>query len=259
MSDGAGHFITHGEFDRYSWLMHPFTDREKTTLILARCALYALFLLCSVAGLPLFGATVWLLPALGDFFVNGLATNAMPTHPRAYHSAPMMPCLIVAAMIAQQRMKTRHMLLAAALLNLLLWLQNSNHVQHLFQVREPFRMQMDEEVPQIQAMIPADASLSAQNNINAYFARRTHLYRFPERSEGADYIVLHLSYPYRDTYTQFFGSPFAIKDYIVKVDALLSSSAYGVIYHANRYALLQKHAPDALDRNALIRELNDLR
>ena len=85
------------------------------------------------------------------------------------------------------------------------------------------------------AMIPPDASVSAQTALVPHLSQRVSIYLFPYATDVADYIFLDVTgdiYPY-------FGS----LDYIREVKKVLLSGNYGIMAAQDGYLLLKRGLP----------------
>ncbi len=99
------------------------------------------------------------------------------------------------------------------------------------------------------AMIPPDASVSAQTDLVPHLSQRRLIYLFPDRADTADYVFLDVTantFPLQNT-------PDA---YVARVRALLASGAYHVAAARDGYLLLARgsgagRAPTPGDPNGL--------
>lgn len=84
------------------------------------------------------------------------------------------------------------------------------------------------------AMIPADASVSAQSSLVPHLSRRANIYMFPYADNYADYILL-------DVTSDFY--PYAPADYRAVVKNLLLQGNYDIVAAENGYLLLKRGRP----------------
>ncbi|HVB72974.1 MAG TPA: DUF2079 domain-containing protein [Ktedonobacteraceae bacterium] len=84
------------------------------------------------------------------------------------------------------------------------------------------------------AMIPPNASLSAQSNLVPHVSERTHMYLFPYGDTTADYIFLDVTN---------FTYPLGSSSFISEVKKVLLSGNYGVLAAQDGYLLLKRGLP----------------
>lgn len=85
------------------------------------------------------------------------------------------------------------------------------------------------------SLIPADASISAQNKLVPHLSQREKIYLFPYADESAEYVLLDLKgdiYPYPN-----------IEQYRNDVQKLLESGNYGIVAMQDGYVLLKRGLP----------------
>jgi uncharacterized membrane protein len=85
------------------------------------------------------------------------------------------------------------------------------------------------------AMIPADASVSAQNTLVPHLSHRRSIYQYPYGSDQSDYVVLDTSgfiYPFTDQ-----------QAYDQSVRDLQSSGQFRTIFARDGYLVLQCATP----------------
>ncbi len=85
------------------------------------------------------------------------------------------------------------------------------------------------------AMIPADASVSAQNTLVPHLSHRRYIYQFPYGAEQSDYVVLDTAgfiYPFTDQHA-----------YDQSVRDLQSSGLFRTVFAQDGYLVLQRATP----------------
>jgi uncharacterized membrane protein len=89
---------------------------------------------------------------------------------------------------------------------------------------------------EVAALIPANASVSAQDTLVPHLSHRRHIYQYPYMAEQSSYVVL-------DSQASIY--PFTLtsqgqNDYNHSVDDLLHSGKFRVIFQQNGYMVLQR-------------------
>ena len=91
------------------------------------------------------------------------------------------------------------------------------------------------EAQPIIAMIPPDASVSAQSNLVPHVSQRSHIYQFPYGDTIADYIFLDASSDISP-----FGNSY---EYISEAKSVMVNGHYGVVVARDGYLLLKHGLP----------------
>ena len=82
------------------------------------------------------------------------------------------------------------------------------------------------------SLIPADASVCAQNTLVPHLSQRRYIYQYPYNAEQADYVILD---------TKGYIYPFASwDDYDQSVQTLLASGQFTTIFNLDGYLVLQR-------------------
>jgi len=88
----------------------------------------------------------------------------------------------------------------------------------------------------VAALIPANASVSAQDELVPHLSHRHYIYQYPYMSEQSSYVVLDTK---GDTYPFAVGSK-GLHDYQQSVEDLLHSGKFHVIFQEDGYLVLQR-------------------
>jgi uncharacterized membrane protein len=89
---------------------------------------------------------------------------------------------------------------------------------------------------QVAALIPANASVSAQDTLVPHLSHRRYIYQYPYMAEQSSYVVLDSQagiYPFAMT-------PQGLNDYSQSVEDLLHSGKFRVIFQQDGYMVLQR-------------------
>lgn len=244
------------EIDRYSWLHHPFSDNSPLAAVFISALQYMFTMFLSLYFLP-FRAIVWLLPGTADFATNFLSNNAMMRSVYSYHSAAVIPVLLIAFSIAvakryteKTRLKRRDVFLASGVLSLAMAYGTNvlplNQESNIWELSNPQLFYSDHDknaLDKIRIFIPPDSAISAQNNVLPHMTIRQKLYHYPEQYKDAQYVVLHTGFPYKIGYS-IFGSPYSVsgEEYFAATFALLENKNWGVVFHENDWLVLKRGA-----------------
>ena len=265
--NAAAMFSEQSSIDRYSWLLAPFSNMDIVHYIFFTGLFYALGLLFPLWFIPLL-AFVWLLPAAADMAANILALPEMPRENASYHTAPVIPVILIAYCAALARMKLSpklrpiEVIAASAIFCVFLSFSKTalpiSTENDLWEFSSPqlhYREEDSNALAEIHALIPVEAIVSAQNNILPHLAPRVRMYHFPEHVDDAEYIVLYTGFPYQRHY-KVFGSPYSAPgpQYFDRAFNVLKDTAWGVIYYHSDWLVLKRNASDAVDLRTLANE-----
>jgi len=247
--------------DRFSWITSMAGIQEHAWPLLLAALAYAGHLLLPFMLLPLV-AFMWLLPGIADLTVNVLAQTPMMRSPLSYHSAPLIPILLIALCVALKalfrgrgRITSNDALLPIVVLmvsysylQLALPFSESGNTWEFTSPRLSYTPEDRRALDTIHAMIPADSIVSAQHNVLPHLRPQYAMYPFPDKFADSSLIVLHLHFPYTNALT-IFGTPFgSLGDrYFAKVEGLFANPAWGIVLADHRWVVLKKNAPDAVN------------
>ena len=247
-----------GQLSRYSWLgnslkevfysllLRPFWV-FRTVFFDFGGTIYLISMIAPFLCIPLLSLS-WLLPGFADMAANFLSANPMPRGWCAYHSVTLIPLLTIAAAsgckkIAQILRRDIFFELAvvvtafSALLGYtcapLSLPGSANYWMPAGRFWSP-----DPSLERVKKIIHRNASISAQANIGAHFSQRREIYRFPDKIDKVDYIILHLESPTTRLHPD---QPYYIGTlahhlqmnptvYLAKVKGLIADRQYKVIF-----------------------------
>lgn len=205
-----------GQLSRYGWLggsleeivINLFRNPVETVrhvLFTMEGYEYLGLLLVPMLFLPVFGFE-FLLPGGGDLFANLLSANPMPRSIFAYHSATLIPVLIVAAIYGSRRISrwipmfslVRQSFVVLAVTLLLGWVFfpffSLPGGYHFWEPKQVFAFS-DPDYARVRELVPPNMSLSVQANIGVHFTQRHEVYVYPAMTEDVDVILLRLESP----------------------------------------------------------------
>jgi len=283
-----------GQLSRYAWLGDSVGDIVRTlitqpiyvlkTVLISMAGLgYLVLLLIPFLFFPLLGL-IYLLPGMADLAANMLSANPMPRSPIAYHSAALIPIFTAAAVYGirkisrwQKRFSVKELTGLVLITSLLIGYAFAPFpFPGAKNVWSPasFVSLPDSRVQEIRSLVGKDASLSVQANIGAHFSQREGIYRYPNRVNDVDAIVLWLDSPTKNIHTYpeddvesrqyiigMLDSHLSMdrEDYFASVEELLVDEDYGVIYWDNPWLVLKRNVEGKeVDTDVMVR-LEELR
>ena len=238
--------------DYFSWLASPFKDTDLLAKIMSGAIFYAVSLVYYLWFLPVF-SFIWLLPAIADGLVNALANkNTMMRHLLSYHSAAIIPVLLVAytrtisaPYIKVIRLKRWEIIGITALtagvfaysfISLPYFPGNLWEFSTLrFSLSEKDKTARDEIIK----IIGETAAVSAQSNILPHIPTRQFLYMFPARVEGAQYIVINTSQIFHNR-SNVFGIPYD-NIYFTTIWDMMKDKNLGIVFYKNNWLLFKRN------------------
>ncbi len=206
--------------NRYAWTALPkqaWPGAVLKVLMSPMSLSYLAFLLLPLVFCPLLSLPTLMLGS-SDLAANLLSDSNITKSVFSYHSAPLIPIVVVAAMrgIARHpRLRSRRVLSFCVFATLVTgYAAAPLPLPGAFNFWEIGAVQLspDPTVATIRDLIRGSTSISVQANVGAFFADRQRVVPFPYGTESAELVVLHDHYPYRDpTYTPF-DAPYDVVD-----------------------------------------------
>ena len=242
--------MENSEIDRFSWLTHPFRDMDFLIKRITETIFYAIVLLFSLWFQPLF-SFVWLLPALADGAINSLATEDMLRHPSAYHSAALIPVLLIAytKTISERytnttNIKNWEMLTVTALMVTAFsygFVSLPNFPNNFWEFSKP-RLSLSSENQlardEVAKIVGTTAPLSIQNNLMPHIPVRRFMYIFPNSIENSEYIVISTDLLFKKK-QHAFGIPYQ-NSYFSSVDQIMNDKNWGVVFYKNNWLVFKR-------------------
>lgn len=206
--------------DRFGWLLDPLNHGEVIFALMFADLFYAFFLLVPLLGWPL-RAFWWILPAGADLAVNMLSGNGFLRSVGSYHTAPIIPVLVIAAAAGlanytpKEKRLSRKEVLGAILITTLLFgygfaplpIPGAANGWEIGQPQLHYPANEQQAINDIHAIATPDIIIAAQSNIGALFAKRRGLYTFPYALDNVQMVVLRLKMPFANI-RNYYGNPF---------------------------------------------------
>jgi uncharacterized membrane protein len=283
-----------GQLSRYNWLgnslkeiaetiiMNPLLITKKITFEMGGLN-YLTLLLIPFLGFPLM-APAFLFPGFADVAVNILSTNPMPRSILAYHSASLIPVLIIAAIYGTDRLSRWQKKFSANELAGFVMITTiiagyglaplPLPVARNHWTPTPFFSLPDPAVPLIRTLIGNDTSASAQANVGAHFSQRREIYLYPNKVGEVDVILLRLKSPTtninnipKQLITQrkyLTGSLDAHlqmdrTEYVASIESLLAGNEYGILRWDEPWLVLKKGIENKEPESEIEQKLSQLR
>lgn len=245
-SGAAAMLDENSNMDHFSWLLHPFRDTDILLGRIIEAIFYVILLFFPLLFQPLF-SLVWLLPALADVATNSLSDFVMMRQPFSYHSAAIIPVLLVAyaktistKYTNVSKIKYKEMLTITSLT--MMFFSYSfvslpyfpNNILEFSAPRFSLAPQNEAALGEIKKLIGDDSSISAQINILPHISTRRYMYIFPNKFAETDYIVINTALPFRNR-PNFFK-----EDYFAAVAKVINDPNWGVIFHKDNWLLFKR-------------------
>lgn len=238
---------------RFSWLTHPLSSRIWIWLIVTGI-LYTVSMMLGWFFLPL-AAMLWLLPGLADLTVNLLSLKEMMRSPYSYHSAPLVMVFAIASaqgavvmMRRRKAIKCHDLMIACAIMTMALhyvFAALPYRVDNFWGFTTPQLLPADgdaQAMHDIRAMVPISDVVAAQDNIIAHFGNWPEIYRFPNVTDRASWLLLRLSMPLSLPCTK----------YIETLSTVLRDPGWSVAYWKSSWLVLHRGGKDAINNRETV-------
>lgn len=273
------------EEDRYSWLTSMESIESHIYIFAETTFWYGVKLLLPFLFIPL-AAFKWLLPAAGDIAVNSLAEANIMRSLQAYYNIAVIPIITIALCQCLKtyfrQKKAGDMVLAIVVaticfsnMHMALPFSALGNIWELSATQFDYTPDNRKAIEDINALIPADAPVSAQLNILPHLRLRYKMNIYPDVTidsksinHDSEYIVLHLSSPFQSS-LYVISIPFKIEggEFFELVESLLHDPKWGVVYSSGRWVVLKKDAGENPTQSAsalnalsmLKKEYNDMK
>jgi uncharacterized membrane protein len=237
-------------FARYAWLGQ--TPRAMATNLFTTTALwdwlmqpdvygYLVFLLAQVGFSGLLAPEV-LLIALPEIAINTLSNFDWMRSGIAHYSAPIVPWLVIAAIVGTKRARDISLPsnLQSLIFSFLILIILASATDQCYRAGQlpftpaftPYRVtEHHRRLTTIIAHIPSAAKVSAQSSLYPHISTRANAYLFPTVGD-ADYILLDVT---GQTY------PIASFEYASRIQPLLDDTPFGIVAAEDGYLLLARN------------------
>jgi len=234
----------------FNWLKHPFADMDLFIRQSVNGIFYCIMLIMPLWFQPLF-SFVWLLPSIADMVVNTLSQNDLMRAPSSYHTAAIIPVLLVAYSTAlakrysgNGKLKIPDMLVATAVMvgffsysfSALPGLPGNIYELSGLQISlSPGDQAARDEIIKI---IGNDSAVSGQVNILTHIPVRRNLYIFPDRGYAdADYIVINTKIIFEKRPIYFTDKHFD------ELHKILDNNNWGLVFYRDNWLLFKRGGP----------------
>ncbi|OGC50650.1 hypothetical protein A2716_03125 [candidate division WWE3 bacterium RIFCSPHIGHO2_01_FULL_40_23] len=229
-------FIAPVFYDRYSAIRHPLSAVSPLGVG------YTLLLFWPLLFIP-FLSPVLLIGAIPRFLLNILSRNLMTVNLLLYyHSATILPFCFSAFIKSLHRFKHRTAVLVICMvINLVLSVWYGPFFLHYFKNADG--NQSAKTFWQLKGTIEQGSTISAQNNLVAYFYLGNKARKFPCNKESADYVVLlprDIYPPGVRTLAMYNQISMSLDQYKSYIEDVFTDENYGVWYYKNGILLFKR-------------------
>jgi hypothetical protein len=207
-------------------------------------------------------APAFLAPGLADLAANLLSINPMPKTFGAYHSVALVPLFVIAAAAGSVRLAKPSVPIRLGLLPTLvllyMFLPASVPGSRNFWQITTLQLRPAPSIAEIRALLPPHVSVSAQANVGALFSQRLRLYRFPDRWDTADAVVLHIAMPFEPPTYHPFSNPYEPREMdsvFSAMERVLADPAFGLRYWQDNWLVAVRGTQDTASRQEPRRRL----
>lgn len=246
----------------FTWLHNPLQDSKLLVKQVINAIFYCILLVSAFWFQPIF-SPIWLLPSMADMAANTLSTQELMRTPHSYHTASIIPVLLVAYVktisarySATTKLKLWEMLSVTALMVVAFsyfFAALPTLPNNIFEFSKPrFSLSPEDDSArrEIIKIIGHNSSVAAQFNILTHIPLRKEMYIFPNKFEGADYIVLN-------TRILFEKRPiFFEENYFTATKKIMNDKNWKLLLYQNNWLLFKKTTnPDNIDENKTLLDL----
>ncbi len=230
----------------FSWLNHPFADSDLLVKQVVNGIFYGIVLILPLWFQPLLSFS-WLLPSIADMATNTLSINDLMRSPQSYHTAAIIPVLLIAYVktladrySTASKLKIPDMLIATAALvgffsyNFAALPNLPNNAFELSKFKFSLPPSDKSAHDEIIKIIGPDSSVSGPMNILPQIPVRRNMYLFPDRYEDADYIVINTRIIFEKRTAYFTEKHFQV------LQNILADKNWGLVFYSDNW-LLFKH------------------
>lgn len=204
--------------------------------------------------LPVFSLAIYAWPIviiLPILAINLLSSIPMTYSVHFYYSAIIVPFIYFASLETFKRWFFSNKVFTYGTLGLILvtsvWSSYQMGVQPFsksFSLADYQPTSHTQLIEQIKPLIPLEAVLSVQHNLGPHFTQRREVYRFPLKSDNADYILLDRFDPFRNSHNQVFDFCYALQMDMINwknsFSELEQNNNFEIIYNKDGYVLFKR-------------------
>jgi hypothetical protein len=244
---------------RFEWLKSTQGWRRVLPQLLTECPLYIVNMLIPLCFLPVAGL-LWLLPAMADFAVILLSEDPLLRLELSYHSVTIIPVMVFAAYRGSLWLQKKKFPLSQKRLAYYVlcfsvgmgWLMAPFPLPMARNIWETDKLRLHmgkvdaQAIHDIRRLLPPDALIQTQSNIEVWFSDDPLLFMFPYASAKAEYTVLYLA-PIYAAESCMRCTPSGVY-YQAELDRLFTSPGWGVLYWRYPWLVMQRGVKDSVSR-----------
>lgn len=261
--------------NRYHWLGWEWNEALGQAIALmtsTETIMLIVMLVFPLVGLPLVGL-MWLYPIAGEVLMNALSGFNKQRHFSSYYASTAIPFCIAASCFGIERLKrwikpfnSKEILIACLIIEMmLLLLLFPSHSLLKEAPTEILTMKYWKQVKEVRSFLPKELSISADRGIGTYLADRKYIYRFPDRVNDAEAVVLYLAnipaskaewfdVVSPDTQTPQWNHRYPVSEFL----RVIQDPTLGVIYWKEHWLILKRHAPSYIPKAQIIEAMKHL-
>lgn len=258
LGDGLPPMLREGSYSRYSWLYSFLPQLEVQGAFVTLLSAIWLPYWGMLLAWGFFTSLLYPLPLLlgaADLITNSLSDTSMMRSVFAYHSAPLIPLVVSAAMIANEKIwRLRPMPVLMAIMAALSLAAYSTPAALWGERKILWRWQPDPAIAEIKSLLNDNDRILTQNDVGAHFADRRYVYLFPKANgasdinyDDVDVIISYESFPYinfgnKSADDIFFNNPYNLDTYQNDIAKIKVIKCFDVIYSKDFWHLLRRNS-----------------
>jgi hypothetical protein len=218
--------------------------------------------------LPL-AAPLFLACAASDILANLLSSNPFPRLMAAYHSAAIIPAVIVAAYYGYRRVLQKQWIRPARFNCVLLGIAflfpclAMGYPFAFWELSTPVLAPDQQAIEQIRSVLPS-GPICAQINIGVFFSGRDAITPYPYGLEKATAVVLRIENPYSAQSLGHFDNPFhgTNPEFAQSLHGLMQRADWHVTYWNAPWLVMKRGAAirdEGSDRRAIEQRIDELK
>jgi uncharacterized membrane protein len=222
--------------------------------------LYLFGLLCGGLLLPL-AAPLYLACGAGDILANLLSSSPFPRHMDAYHSAAIIPVVVIAAYHGYRRIcetgwirpeRLHGALLALAFVFPCLFI---DYPFTFWELSAPVLAADRQSIAQIERLLPP-GRICAQINVGVFFSGRDFITPYPYGLDNAQAVVLRIANPYSPQSLGHFDNPYrgTMAQFAQSLRGLMQQPGWHITYWHAPWLVMER-SPATQEESGIRREI----
>jgi uncharacterized membrane protein len=254
------------ELGFFSWLSSPFSDSGLLLKQIIDAIFYSILLLAGFWFQPIL-SIAWLLPSIADMTVNTLSTQHVMRAPYSYHSAAIIPVLLIAYVKTISRRYTRTTkiktweILAVTAVITVAFSYNFTALPRLpnniFEFSAPHFSLTEKDEASLNSIIEIigkTSPVAGQVNILPHIPVRRIMYIFPDKFTDVDYIIINTTILFKNR-PSFFN-----RDYFNAIEEVMNDRNWEIALYQDNWLLFKRGNEGNHDLwESVKKDLNEIR